>query len=59
MTQFIELRDEVFIKLKKRADKEGVTPEVWLENTIREESKSRNFSKILDEEDKMHGDTED
>lgn len=38
MSQTIELKDEVFTKLKKTADRNGVTPEVWIELKIKESS---------------------
>lgn len=31
MSQVIELKDEVFTKLKQKAENDGVTPEVWIE----------------------------
>ncbi|MDQ3491112.1 MAG: hypothetical protein M3449_08630, partial [Acidobacteriota bacterium] len=31
MGQVIELEDEVFTKLKQNAEKDGVTPELWIE----------------------------
>jgi hypothetical protein len=41
MSQVIELPDEVFTKLKENADKDGVTPEVWIEVKVEENSSLR------------------
>lgn len=34
MSQVIELSDDIFVRAKNIAEKEGVTPEVWIENLI-------------------------
>ena len=46
MSQTLELKDEVFTKLKQTADKNGVTPELWIEISIEEESKVLRLPKI-------------
>ena len=50
MSQTLELKDEVFTKLKQTADKNGVTPELWIEISIEEESKVLRLPKISVEE---------
>ena len=52
MSQFITLDDELFTKLKKVADKNGLTPEAWLTNVVMNDRKSPETSKIVDEEQK-------
>ena len=50
MSQVIELKDEVFTQLKRNAEKEGVTPEVWIEIVVEEKAIVFNLPKISDEE---------
>jgi hypothetical protein len=40
MSQVIELKDEVYTKLKENADKRGVTPEIWIEIIVDEGTKN-------------------
>ena len=39
MSNVIVLNDAVFTKLEKNAEKEGVSPEVWIENVVNQEFK--------------------
>lgn len=41
MSQVIELRDELFTKLAREAEKDGLTPEVWIEVKIMEGSNGK------------------
>lgn len=55
MSQVIELKDEVFTILKRNAENDGVTPEVWVEKKIKENSNGEVQKKpfeITDEERK-------
>ncbi len=50
MSQVIELKDEVYTKLKANADKRGVTPEVWIEIIVDEGTKNLGLPMISDKE---------
>lgn len=50
MSQTIELKDEVFTKLKKTAEKDGLTPETWIEVIVEEKAKVLSLPKISEEE---------
>lgn len=59
MSQTIELKDEVFTKLKQTAERDGVTPEAWIEIKLEETDSSNGKDsprlKVGDEErKKMH-----
>lgn len=45
MSQVIELKDEVFMILKQNAEKDGITPEVWVEKKVKESSNGKKDSK--------------
>jgi hypothetical protein len=49
MSQVIELKDEVYTKLKANADKRGVTPEVWIEIIVdnKETAKLSNWQDFI------------
>lgn len=40
MSHVIELKDEVFTKLKENAEKDGVTPELWIEIKVKADTGS-------------------
>ncbi|MCU0238120.1 MAG: hypothetical protein MUC29_01650 [Pyrinomonadaceae bacterium] len=50
MSQVIELKDEVYTKLKANADKRGVTPEVWIEIIVEERKNDLGLLNISDKE---------
>lgn len=49
MSHVIELREEVYIRAKISAEKEGVSPEVWIENLI-DDRTAENRGEISDEQ---------
>ncbi len=50
MSHVIELKDAVFNKLVRNAEKDGVTPEVWIENVVEEKTSILNLPKLSDED---------
>jgi hypothetical protein len=55
MSRTIELKDEVFARLQQIAERDGVTPEIWIETLINEKSNGRSQKptlEITDEERK-------
>jgi predicted DNA-binding ribbon-helix-helix protein len=59
MSRTIELKDEVFARLQQIAERDGVTPEVWIEAKLAETDSpggkdSRRLNLSGDERRKMH-----
>jgi hypothetical protein len=50
MSQVIELKDEVYTKLKANADKRGVSPEVWIEIIVDEGTENLGLPFISEKE---------
>ncbi len=50
MSQVIELPDNIFKKLKRNAEKNGVTPEVWIEDVVDKEFRIANLPRFSDNE---------
>jgi hypothetical protein len=50
MSNVIVLDDAVFTKLEKNAEKEGVSPEVWIENVVNQEFMFAHLPKFSDKD---------
>jgi hypothetical protein len=48
MSQVIELKDEVYTKLKANADKRGVSPEVWIEIIVEDDKETAKLTNWKD-----------